>query len=198
MTSYDFNSYAPTLTGTGASGTWPISITGTFGGRASDRHRPAARSREPIPTPSLNTNAIYPVTAGNGNGINFWNSGSYAITMGNGALYDYGGVTDYSIKTTMDGTAGRGFTWGVVGAAPTASLTETGAMSLTQSLTIGASGGLNSTPATYGTIGLMNAQSGYYGVLFGQSTANPNLMYDGSGNGGVYYQSTGYWATGTL
>jgi hypothetical protein len=43
------------------------------------------------------------VTAGDGNGICFWTDCvNYKISMGVGALYQYGTVSDYSIKTQMD------------------------------------------------------------------------------------------------
>ncbi|MHB2027182.1 MAG: beta strand repeat-containing protein, partial [Elusimicrobiota bacterium] len=95
------------------------------------------------PNPGFAANAAYPVAAANGNGIQFWNSGSsYLISMGNGTNYDYGPVTDYSIKTNMDGTAGRGVTWGVNAAAPTAALDSTGNMQIAGYLDIaGASAG---------------------------------------------------------
>ncbi|MCG8310031.1 MAG: hypothetical protein MI975_21725, partial [Cytophagales bacterium] len=39
--------------------------------------------------------AIYDVTAGNGNGLRFWSSDHYKIHMGNTSEYHYGPVTDY-------------------------------------------------------------------------------------------------------
>jgi len=71
-----------------------------------------------------NYNTSYGVTAGEGNGLKFWNgSDTYKISMGNGAEYHYGPVTDYSIKTVIDSVgATRGFTWGVNGGTPIAGL----------------------------------------------------------------------------
>jgi hypothetical protein len=67
------------------------------------------------------------LTAGDGNGFTFWGAGdSYKISMGVGSLYQYGPVSDYSIKMQMDaGSTGRGFTWGRVGVAPVAGLNST-------------------------------------------------------------------------
>jgi hypothetical protein len=57
--------------------------------------------------------------------------------MGSGAEYVYGPVTDYSIKMNMNGTAGRGWTWGIAGSAPIAALSNTGAFSIASTLTVG-------------------------------------------------------------
>jgi hypothetical protein len=73
-----------------------------------------------------NANSIYNVTPGDGNGIQFWSSSSYKISMGVGSLYQYGPVIDYSIKMQMDtGSTGRGFTWGRDGVTPIAALNST-------------------------------------------------------------------------
>ena len=66
------------------------------------------------------------VTAGNGYGVRFWSSNSYAINMGNAAEYKLGPVTDYSIKTNMSNTTTRGWTWGVDGATPVMALNTQG------------------------------------------------------------------------
>ena len=66
--------------------------------------------------------------AGEGYGFTFWGNGdNYKISMGESAgTYQYGPVTDYSIKTQMDpGSTGRGFTWGRSGVKPIAALNST-------------------------------------------------------------------------
>ena len=68
------------------------------------------------------------ITSGNGHGVRFWSSDSYKISMGNSSEYKYGGVTDYSIKMNMSNTAGRGWTWGVNGQTPVASINTAGAL----------------------------------------------------------------------
>lgn len=69
----------------------------------------------------------YDVTAGDGNGIRFWNGNNlYKIHMGNSSEYHYGPVTDYSIKMDMNETVGRGWTWGVYGLTPIAALNNQG------------------------------------------------------------------------
>ena len=73
-----------------------------------------------------NQNPSYLVTPGDGNGIKFWGSDSYKISMGVGSLYQYGPVTDYSIKMQMNvESPDRGFTWGRIGIAPIAALNAT-------------------------------------------------------------------------
>lgn len=65
-----------------------------------------------------------------GYGVRFWSSDSYKISMGNSAEYHYGPVTDYSIRSNMSNTAGRGWTWGVVAATPVAALNTVGNMQI--------------------------------------------------------------------
>lgn len=87
-----------------------------------------------------NNNTTYNVTAGEGNGLKFWNgSDSYKISMGNSSLYTYGTVSDYSIKMQMnDADSGRGFTWGRISYAPIASLNSTsGNMQIAGNFTLG-------------------------------------------------------------
>jgi hypothetical protein len=68
----------------------------------------------------------YDVISGDGNGIRFWQSDNYKISMGVTSQYRYGTVTDYSIKTQMNfGNGGRGFTWGNLNNTPIASLNAT-------------------------------------------------------------------------
>jgi len=56
---------------------------------------------------------------------------------------------------------------------------------------------IKSPVTTYGSMALTSAKNGYYGLLLGTTTANPNLMFDGSGNGGIYYENWG-WLMYTL
>lgn len=83
--------------------------------------------------------SYYNVYAGVGNGIRFWESDAYKISMGDSSLYIYGPVTGYSIKTNMDnGSTGRGFTWGREGYAPIAAIESTyGNMQIAGSFTAG-------------------------------------------------------------
>jgi trimeric autotransporter adhesin len=79
-------------------------------------------------TPSgiTSTNPFYYVTAGNGNGICFWNDcTNYKIHMGIGGEYNYGPVTGYSIKSNMNAIGWWGWTWWAPGIAPVASIEVT-------------------------------------------------------------------------
>ncbi len=80
----------------------------------------------------------YGVTAGNGYGVRFWNADAYKMHMGNTAEYKYGPVTDYSIKTNMDGYAGRGWVWGGSGLTPVAAISNLGHMQIAGDITINA------------------------------------------------------------
>lgn len=80
--------------------------------------------------------AYVDIQPGCGHGIRFWNSDSYKIHMGNEAEYQYGPVTDYSIKTNMSSTSGRGWTWGVSGATPVAAISNVGDMKIAGDLDI--------------------------------------------------------------
>jgi hypothetical protein len=66
----------------------------------------------------------YQVNATEGNGLYFWNdSATYTIKMGlTPSIYQYGPVTDYSMRFTFGGGASRGFTWGYAGNSPSAAL----------------------------------------------------------------------------
>lgn len=108
LTTGNYTSYAPSTTGSGASGTWGINVTGTAGSAPN----------------GSNANGAYNVSPGEGNGVYFWSdSTNYTIKMGYTAgTYQYGPVTDYSMRFTMGAGTGRGFTWGYAGAAPTMGL----------------------------------------------------------------------------
>lgn len=70
-------------------------------------------------------NIILPGAEGNAYG--FWGGTTdYSIAMGvTAGTYQYGPVTDYSIKTCMRNGPGRGFTWGQYGVKPIAALNAT-------------------------------------------------------------------------
>jgi len=68
----------------------------------------------------------YNVKAGNGKGLRLWSSNSYKISLGNYSHHKYGPVTDYSIKTTMNNSPNRGWTWGVLNQTPVAALNTQG------------------------------------------------------------------------
>ncbi|MBD1261607.1 hypothetical protein HZY62_13465 [Maribacter polysiphoniae] len=76
---------------------------------------------------SAQTQTNYDLTAGEGHGFRFWNgSDNYKIDMGSSSEYNYGPVTNYSIKNNMHSTTGQGWTWGVSGSEPIAALNNDG------------------------------------------------------------------------
>lgn len=74
--------------------------------------------------------------ASTGRGIRFWSSNSYKISMGNSSEYKYGAVNDYSIKMSMNNDGDRGWTWGVSGSTPIASIDTEGHMTLAGDLDV--------------------------------------------------------------
>lgn len=106
-----------------STGVWTSWKTIIHSGNISSQSVSYATSAGSAPNGS-NVNSFYNVTAGDGNGLRFWGgSNAYKISMGVGSLYQYGTVSDYSIKMQMDNDSnGRGFTWGRESSAPIASL----------------------------------------------------------------------------
>jgi hypothetical protein len=140
-----------------------------------------------------NINSSYDVAVGNGNGLRFWGgSDSYKISMGVGALYQYGPVTDYSIKTQMnDSSTDRGFTWGRISYAPIAALNaNSGDMQIAGSLR--AAGHLF-TSYNGSNILLRSADNaGDAGILVQNSGGSFKLQL--YGNGSDYGFLNGNWA----
>jgi hypothetical protein len=127
------------------------------------------------------------ITVGNGNGVCFWQDcTNYKIHMGTGAEYQYGPVTDYSIKMNMSSNSGRGWTWGQPGAAPVAGLSNTGAMQIAGNFV--AAGSVTGT-ATTGNAVIGSATTGS-GVR-GTSSSSGNGVSGASASGyGLYGTST--------
>jgi hypothetical protein len=165
------------------SGTWGISITGNSNYATTAGSAPNGG----------NINSNYDVAAGVGNGLRFWNgSSAYKISMGVGALYQYGPVTDYSIKAQMnDGDTGRGFTWGRESYAPIAALNSTsGDMQIAGSLR--AAGHLF-TSYNGNNILLRTADAGSDAGILAQNSSGA-FKFQIYGNGGDYGFLNGNWA----
>lgn len=96
---------------------------------------------------ALGQQAYYDVTAGNGNGIRFWQNDAYKIHMGNTAEYQYGPVLSYSMKFNMSSDVDRGWTWGIVGLTPVAALSNLGNMQIAGSFIANKIGIGKSSPA---------------------------------------------------
>lgn len=92
----------------------------------------------------------YDVDSGNGNGFRLWSGNdNYKMHMGNSSEYQYGPVTDYSIKMNMSNTVGRGWTWGVPGISPIAALNTDGDFQLEKNLMVMNRIGVGTTNPTY-------------------------------------------------
>ncbi len=111
------------------------------------------------------------VNSGNGKGFRFWNGNyNYKIHMGNSSEYKYGPVTDFSIKTNMNGTTGRGWTWGIAGKTPIAALSNVGNFQVGGNIGIGiTSTGAKLNIANSQTIGWANPSKA--SILLGTTTA---------------------------
>lgn len=119
MSFYDNKFWFRSYQGSGTFQAWEYAISNATIGSQSVNYANSAGS---APNGD-NSNAYYNVTPGDGNGIQFWSSSSYKISMGASSLYTYGPVNDYSIKMQMDDySPGRGFTWGRESYSPIAAL----------------------------------------------------------------------------
>jgi hypothetical protein len=131
--------------------------------------------------------AFYDVINGNGNGLRFWESDGYKIHMGNSAEYQFGPVTDYSIKTNMTNHSGRGWTWGIAGEQPVAALSNQGNMQLGGQLMVGANLGV-------GTTAPFNPQ-GWNRVLDVNGASHAKALVTAGGSShrmGIYSHTTWY------
>ncbi len=152
---------------------------------------------------------IYRTAAGGG-----YLNGRYPnieTTGTSGAIYSIGGSyvpgvnnlgNMYGIGYGYSGNAGITFTglpashWGMYvasGGTPNIFLSSSGGAVYTTGGFYTQGYGVRDPATSYGTLSLITPKNGYYGLLFGQSTSNPNLMFDSAGNGGIYYENPGTW-----
>jgi hypothetical protein len=157
---------------------------------------------------ALGQQNFYSINAGEGNGIQFWQSDWYKIHMGNSPEYHYGPVTDYSIKSNMNTQSGRGWTWGIMGATPVAAISNSGVMQIAGAFNAG--GGINvglDGPSAMGYGSLLQLTGPYsntdplwlsrYNSSENNSELRVNIGDDNGGDdafvvGNTYYQD-GQW-----
>ncbi|HOW90418.1 MAG TPA: hypothetical protein PL037_09045, partial [Elusimicrobiales bacterium] len=136
------------------------------------------------PNPSLANNASYPVAVGDGNGVKFGGgSDAFKISLGNAAEYHYAQVTNYSIKTFMDVTAGRGFTWGSSGSAPVAALSNTGVLQTAGGITSGGAQVIYGSATITGDDG--GGPSAGYGLIVSSNVDLAGVLFTRGGNVGI-------------
>lgn len=193
-----------------ADGDIRATISGTNGNIWSAGSVTAAGGVSAAGSVSASSNMLSPyyrVVSGNGNGIRFWDSDSYKIHMGNAAENHYGPVTDYSIKMNMSNTAGRGWTWGVVGATPVGALNTSGDFQVAGSITadsfVGDGSGLTGVGGgSWTTSGsdIYNANSGNVGIGTSPSYklhVSASLGSSGGRAGYFYASGSPSWPTVT-
>ena len=215
LTSANYNSYAPTLTGTGASGTWGINISGN-----------AATA-----TLAANTSSISSAVGGSYNwtGLNYFRSnqnttgsspplqaysdnssgaimafhrgGAYAVNMGldSDNVFRIGGwsapanllqMTMAGALTMASSVTATSFSGAGTGLTGTAASLSIGGNAATSNNVAGL---VANTFSTYGNTATTTAKNGYYGLLLGSSSTQLNIMGDAAGNGGIYAEAYGDW-----
>ena len=197
--SANYNSYAPTLTGGGASGTWEISVTGSAAS--------AGRSSSLDIVGYGNGNMTYYQSPGTFAGHSSW-AGYFVSNHGDGATYynqtiimPFWGPPQYS---RLEGGTLRGpySFWSTENMdAPNKSGTSyyqtntwmqfNGAYGLYWPSNYDAHFHPNDG-SSYTQFSLRGQKNGYGGIYDQHSRVN-GFMYDGEGNGGVYRESNGLW-----
>lgn len=133
----NYTSYSPSLTGSGASGTWSINVTGSAGSAA---------------------------TATNATQLGGYAASTYVGKFGN---------TYYQADTWIQCNGIGGLYW------PATNSAELNA----------------NTNSSYGAVAVVGARNGWRGIHIQGGGNQPHLMFDGSSNGGVYFESGGRWAS---
>lgn len=127
LSSNNYNSYSPTLTGGNASGTWGINITGSAGSATN--------------VSGGNVQGLYMgvqnTSGSSGNGISLYNGGgagqpTYGLFFGQTASWGgYGSVSaDWATYFTMDGTANRGWIFRNTTTGNVASISNSGSLTI--------------------------------------------------------------------
>lgn len=144
----------------------------------------------------------YDVKSGTGNGIRFWANNpnnNYKIHLGTGSQYQFGPVTDYSIKTTMNNETDRGWTWGVYTKTPVVAINTQGKLqtqswikSMARTFYFGdvqylygdnsSAMYLKSNHSTYTQLILRDKENTNYGRIFGSANGANFGLLDGDGH----------------
>ena len=246
LDSSNYTSYAPTLTGTGASGSWGISVTGSSAsctGNAAtvtngmylsgDQNISGAKyfTSNKGATSTVGANNTYSLEAFSSDagaaGMSFHRGGYYAVNMGLDPdnVLRIGGWSASANRLQLD-MSGNLTLAGVVDATQFRDSSNTayyvdpaGTSNLNALVLSGASyfrpqtwiqmdgsygmywpntNGCHiegNTLSSYGSLAIRGTRGGWKGIHFYEGGNVPHLMFDGSANGGVYFESGGRWAS---
>lgn len=166
LMSNNFNSYAPTLTGGGASGTWGINISGSAGSAG-----------------SVDYNNLTNKTGGTGT---YTTSGDYRAPIfydsNNTGYYVDPASTSFLYSLQLSGAAYfRPNNW----------IELNGSYGLYWPSNYGAHLHANDL-STYTQLAIRGSKNGYSG-FYDQHSAVNGIMYDSAGNGGAYREANGRW-----
>lgn len=209
LSSQNYNNYAPTLTGTGASGTWGISITGsaasTTGNAATATALQTTRTiwgqnfngtanvsgaLTGATTGSFSTSVTTPLligtTVSTRDKLRVWDSSLYAI--GFGTTYTFGGLTNYAMTFQINTTSRRGWWWGTDGdtnAQGAMALTNEGYLTVAANSRIGYGKSDVTSPDASGHMLDVNGRVNVVGDLVVANGAYPKIVFGGASAGGV-------------
>lgn len=249
----NYNSYAPTLTGTGATGTWGISISGNAATSTSAASATYAtysqildtRAAQYSPNDYQDYRATYEFT-NQFTGLGDWHSGITMQGWSNGyaawqiigpssttahenwylrsgvntswnsmrTILHSGNYNSYAPTLTGGGASG---TWGINITGSAAQLGGYGSSTYLGKfgnsyyqadnwIQFNTSAGLYwpatnaaelqaNTSSSYGAISILGVRGGWRGIHFYGGGNTPHLMFDGSANGGIYFEGGGRWAS---
>jgi len=221
LASDNFNSYAPTLTGGGASGTWSINVTGSAGSATTATTATNWGSYGGVPgagTSFGNANTIGRSDANgytyffyiNSNTSNSENPGVSQVIVTNGGDNFYRKASIAHLTSSLSGTAPINISGSATQLNGFAASTYIGkfgsgsgyyqadnwlqfntAAGLYWPATNAAEWNAN-TSSSYGNLRMVGSRNSYDGIYSTFSAVN-GIMFDSGGNGGAYREANGRW-----
>ena len=210
LTAGNYNSYAPTLTGTGASGTWGIGITGNAAtisgtGIAQNVNRLQLFNNQGYNHGTFTSFSAVPDAGNYLVHQDTYTDGPSAINVGGGNTGQYYtqefglgndyATSSYAFQQAIGRNALQPYQW--------VRSREAGTWTAWTKVAAGyadSSGAANNVAglvqngySSYGNTATTTLRNSYYGLLLGSSTSHINVMADNSGNGGFYREANGVW-----